>query len=291
MKSKFKILLLGLLFIGNYFICKAQVATISVDKKDILIGEKIILSIISDKQNGILVPDTIPHFEIITKEFKDTTVIGTTFIKTNICFTSFDSGVYNFPVLYNKKNEMVSDSFLVNVGYMPIDKDAKPRDIKNIIEVDYINYNIIKWVCIALGVILFLALVLIIFFSKRKKAIIQQNKNAYKEALNALQNLHNKNEEQKISVKELHTSLATIFKTYYSAVGDSNMLAKTSNEVLQKLDTIKLQAEIAVQTKTALETGDATKFAQYQPLVEENKNAISFIKNTIDGIENLKNKH
>jgi hypothetical protein len=269
----------------------AQAPIFVVDKKDILIGEKIELTIIADKNATIVIPDTIPHFEVIGKQTRDTILNNATVSKTILSFTSFDSGSFYFPALQMKLNETTStaDSFAVNVGYMPIDKEAVPRDIKTIIEEDYINWDLIKWIALAvLGLILLFFIIRSLI--KKKKAIsLVQNKYAYKEALLALQKLYSQNEENTISIKELHTELATILKVYYSDVDNTNVLAKTSNEVLDKLQAYKLKAEIAAQTKTALQTGDATKFAKYEPQKEENKNAIDFIKNTIDAIENIHN--
>jgi hypothetical protein len=269
----------------------AQAPIFVVDKKDILIGEKIELTIIANKNASIVIPDTIPHFEVIEKQTRDTILNNATVSKTILSFTSFDSGSYFFPALQMKLNETTStaDSFLVNVGYMPIDKQATPRDIKTIIEEDYINWDLIKWIALAtLGLIL-LFFIIRSLFKKKKEVSFVQNKNAYKEALLALQDVSTKNEADSITIKELHTELATILKVYYSNVDKTNVLSKTSSEVLDKLEAYKLKAEIAAQTKSALQTGDATKFAKYEPQKEENKNAIDFIKNTIDAIENIHN--
>lgn len=294
MRRTFKIFFAIIFFIAVATCANAQALKSIVDKNDILIGEKINLTIVAEKTNAVNIPDSILHFDIITKYSRDTVINEVTFVKTDIIFTSFDSGAFYFPALQNKNNAIASDSFLVNVGYMPIDKEAVPRDIKTIVEIDYTDWALVKWMAIAL-----LSLIILFFIFRKlfkKKKVFEQttNKNGYKEAILALQNLNNKNEENKISINELHTELAIILKTYYSAVDNTNILSKTSNEVLSKLASFKLQAEIATQTKAALQTGDATKFAKYEPQIEENKNAIVFIKNTIDGIENIqqqKNKN
>jgi hypothetical protein len=272
----------------------AQAPIVVVDKKDILIGEKISIIIIANKNAAVAIPDTIPHFEIINKETRDTILNNETVSKTLLIITSFDSGAFYFPALQIKLNQATStaDSFWVNVGYMPIDKDAVPRDIKTIIEEDYIDWDLIKWIAFGLLAAIFLFFIVRILIKKKKTISFTNNKNAYKEALLALQNVDTKNETNSITIKELHTELATILKIYYSSVDNTNVLAQTSNQVLDKLAAYKLQAEIAAQTKSALQTGDATKFAKYKPQKEENKNAIDFIKNTIDAIENMhKNKN
>lgn len=290
MKSYYKIFFKFyalLFFIAFTLSAMAQIPKAIIDKNNILIGEKINLTIFSEKTNGITIPDSIPHFDVITKENRDTTINANPLITTEIVFTSFDSGAFYFPALQNKINTIASDSFIVNVGYMPIDKEAVPRDIKTIIETNYTDWTFLKWIALALLSLLALFFIFRKIFKKKIVSTLPTNKNAYKEAVLALQNLTSQNEENKISIKELHTELATILKIYYSEIDKTNVLAKTSNEVLDKLEAYKLQAEIATQTKTALQTGDATKFAKYEPLIAENNNAITFIKNTIDGIENI----
>ena len=280
---------------GNLY---AQNGFQNIDKKNILIGEKIRLTFILDVTKDsatVALPDSIPHFEIIEKKVKDSIAGGLKLKITTIDFTSFDSGTFVFPSLVCEGSKAVqlatTDSFAVNVGYMPMDKDAKPRDIKTIVEVDYTNWFLIKFICFT--VLAFMLLIFIIWYIikklKRAKEISTPNKVAYKNAMKAIENLRNLNEQQKIEIKELHTSLANILKTYYGAIDNSNALSKTTNELLDKLNIYKIKATTAAQAKEALFTGDATKFAKYQPVKLENEEAINFIQNTIEEIELTQN--
>jgi hypothetical protein len=278
----------------------AQSINASIDKKDILIGEQINYTLTfnkttADQSVNILIPDSIEHFDIISKNIKDTILIdGTKQLHALIVFTSFDSGTFSFPPLSysisNSNKNFTTDSVSINVGYMPFDKDKKIRDVKSIVEVDYFNTLWIK-----LGIIL-LALLIVLFiiiryFVKRKKINPTVNtKNAYQVSMEALEKLRKSNAENSISVKELHTELANILKYYYGAVVNTNLKTQTSAEILDKLRTYQLNAETAFQAEKALETGDATKFAKYSPSMTENETAIKFIENTIQQINILQNK-
>ncbi len=281
---------------------EAQMMNTTVSKRDILIGEKIsyMLSIerLTNDSIYVAIPDSIPHFDLIENYRNDSiTADGKKFWQTNIVFTSFDSGSFDFPPLElgmgkskDKAQRLFTNAFKVNVGYMPTDKEGKPRDIKAVIEVDYFDWY---WVKIGIGILATLIMLFFLIkslFKKKVPELNKLNKSAYKDALDAIEKLRGANKEQTIAVKELHTSLANILKTYYGAVDGTNILNKTSTEVLDKLKAYQLNAETTLQTQQALDTADATKFAKYNPLFVENETSINFIKNTIEELEILRNK-
>jgi hypothetical protein len=280
----------------------AQSINTSVNKKDILIGEQITYTLRAELPSAdfkveIAIPDSIPHFELIDNRVGDTSIGNKYIWQQRIIFTSFDSGSYAFPQLnYTIKHlntvsqPLQTDSFTVNVGYMPLDKDGKPRDIKTIVEVDYFNW---LWVIIGGGIFLFLVFLFFLFryLQKNKTTIPATNSlNAYKEAIQSLEQLKKANESSTITVKEYHSKLADILKIYYSKAVRKNMLNNTSEEILAKLKMHELNAITASQANEALLTGDATKFAKYHPTFTENEMALQYLKNTIEEIESLRHK-
>jgi hypothetical protein len=292
----------ALVFILSYSLVFSQTISTIVDKKDILIGEQItyILNIdlpSADYKIDINIPDSLEHFDIIEKSAG---VINNTNGKyvwqQKIIFTSFDSGSYAFPSfpfhinhLNTVSQNLNTDSIRINVGYMPIDKEGNPRDIKTILEVEYFN-----WLWVIFGAVVFLFLVFLFFLirylRKNKRQLpTLQNQHAFKDAMQALEQLRKANESGTIQVKEYHTKLADVLKIYYSKASKQNVLNKTTEEILTKLKTHQLNAETALRTGEALQTGDATKFAKYHPSFTENELALNYLKNTIEEIENLRN--
>jgi hypothetical protein len=305
MKNNFTIFVrksfVSLAFMLSHFFCFAQTISTTVDKKDILIGEQITYNLnidlpSADYKIDINIPDTLEHFDIIEK---NAGVINNTNGKyawqQKIIFTSFDSGSYAFPsfpfrinYLNTVSQNLSTDSIRINVGYMPIDKEGNPRDIKTILEVEYFN-----WLWIIIGIAVFLFLVFLFFLIRylrknRKQLPALQNQNAFKEAINALEQLRKANESGIIPVKEYHTKLADVLKVYYGKASRQNVLNKTTEEILTKLKSHQLNAETALHTSEALKTGDATKFAKYNPSFTENELALNYLKNTIEEIENLR---
>jgi hypothetical protein len=281
--------------------CFSQTISTTVDRRDILIGEQITYNLhidlpSTDYKIDINIPDSLEHFDIVEKTGG---IVNNTNGKyawqQKIVFTSFDSGSFTFPSfpfrinhLNTVSQNLSSDSIRINVGYMPIDKEGNPRDIKTILEVEYFNW---LWVIIGATILAFLIFLffLIRYLRKNKKQLpALQNQHAFKEAMQALEQLRKANESVGMPVKEYHTKLADVLKVYYSKASRQNVLNKTTKEILAKLKSHQLNAETALQTAEALQTGDATKFAKYHPSFTENELALNYLKNTIEEIEKLR---
>ncbi len=277
----------------------AQAIHSSVDKKDILIGQQINydlnISLPSQEYKvSMSLPDSIPHFDVIIKNAGDTVDKNGKFSwHQHITFTSFDSGSWTFPQLQYRINHLntasqplYTDTFIVNVGYMPIDKSGNPRDIRTVIEVNFFDWF---WIWVGAGI---LALLIILFFVIRyfvkKKKVVDPYKgkaSAYDEALAALNDLRQKNKEQSLAVKDFYTMLSDVFKRYYGRTSGQDLMNQTSGDLLQKLKGYQLNAEAAASATQALQTSDAVKFAKYHPTFIENEAALDYVKNTIEETE------
>ena len=284
----------------------AQTISSSVDRKDILIGQQISfrLNIVlpsSAYKVDLVLPDTIPHFEIIALTGGDTTdKDGNSIWQRKIRFTSFDSGKWTFPpfpyriVKENTASQpLYTDSFSVNVGYMPIDQGGNPRDIKNVLDVTILDWF---WISAGAGVLAFLILVYLIWmylhFRKKKKKVdpYQGSQSAYEEAQTALAEMRRKNNERSMPVKEFYTALSEIFKRYYARSSGQEFSNRTSGDILLKLKEYALNAEASANAAKALGTMDAVKFAKYNPTYIENESALDYVSATITEMENLNTK-
>ncbi|MEJ7609552.1 MAG: DUF4381 family protein [Ferruginibacter sp.] len=276
----------------------AQSIRSSVDKKNILIGEQITfrmsVGLPSPEYKVIIdVPDSIPHFDILQKSGGSATgKKGEYSFEYRMVLTSFDSGRWIFPAMVYRISHrntasqgLLTDTFTVNVGYMPIDPGGKPRDIKSILEVSFYDWF---WVWVAAGALLLLLLVYLLYRylkSRKKTAPAKAAMGAYDEAMKALDELKKANDAQSLTVKEYHTRLADVLKNYYSKKVDRNFSNKTTAEILTTLKSHELKAETESHTAEALQTGDAVKFAKYRSTYTENEAALNYLKNTIQEIE------
>lgn len=287
--------LLILLFAQSIF---AQGIHVSVNRKDILIGERITyvmqIDLPSPQYNvSINIPDSIPHFEIISKTGGNgNDKAGNHLWRQTLVLTSFDSGSWQFPTLSYRINHLntssqnlYTDTFRVNVGYMPIDKGGNPRDIKTITEVYFFDWF---WVWVGAGVLLLLLIAYLLYryFKKTKKDPgAAAALGAYEEAIRNLEELRRANKEHVFTVKEFHTKLADVVKTYYGKKNNQNFLNKTTEEILLKLKSHELNAETRTHAASALQTGDAVKFAKYHSSYLENEEALNYLKAAIEETE------
>jgi hypothetical protein len=266
------------------------------DKKDILIGEQIKLTIKAPSGSNSLtkwlaIPDSIPHFEIVETGKPDTTNFKDEAIEQTIIFTSFDSGRWTFPALPvefagtgGSGTQIVSsDSFFVNVSYSPADSTNELRDIKPIIKVSVIDFF---WYYIIGGAILLLLIIYLLYrYFKNKKqsapATAVSKFSPYDEAIAALKNLSQFNLHNAAEIKLFHIKLAGIFKNYIGRKQGKNLFNKTAGDLLINMKEVNLPAENISDLATALRCTDAVKFAQYLPLPDQSEDALQKIKETI----------
>ena len=163
------------------FSLSAQAIRSSVDKNTILIGERITYTLTVGLPSpeytvSINIPDSIPHFEILEKNGGNGKDKEGNFVwQQKIVFTSFDSGSFTFPGLLYKINHLNTASqplstnqLKIEVGYMPLDKGGLPRDIKSIINVDFID---LFWVYVGIAIVLLLLIGFFVSLSRMKTLI------------------------------------------------------------------------------------------------------------------------
>ncbi len=280
------------------FSLSAQAIRSSVDKNAILIGERITYTLTVDLPSpeytvSINIPDSIPHFEILEKNGGNGKDQKGNFVwQQKIVFTSFDSGSFTFPGLTYRINRLNTASqplstnqVKIEVGYMPLDEGGLPRDIKSILNVEFIDWF---WIYVGAGILLLLVILFFVwrYFRKKKKVVAPISaKGAYEEALLALEDLKKANEQRSLGVKEYHTRLADVLRSYYGRTVNQNFSNKTTQEILMKLKSHELKAETASHATEALATGDAVKFAKYNSSYTENEAALNYLKTVIEEIE------
>ena len=286
-------------FCVQFIFCQA-LQTIT-DKKDILIGEQIKLTIklplplnAAGLKKWLVIPDSIPHFDIVETGKPDTTNFkdDSKAIQQTITITSFDSGRWVFPALpveftgaAGQAQQIVNtDSFYVNVSYSPPDSTNQLRDIKPIIAVSITDY---LWYYIIGGIVLLLIIIYFLYrYFKKKKiaapATAVSKLSPFDEAMAALKNLSQFNLQDAADIKSYHIRLAAISKNYLGRKQSQNLLNKTTGDLLISMKVMDLPAEKISDLATALRCTDAVKFAKYLPLTDQSEEALQKIKETIE---------
>ena len=285
-------------FCVQFIFCQT-VQTIT-DKKDILIGEQIKLTIkmplplnTGSLTKWLIIPDTIPHFEIVETEKPDTIYFkdNSKIVKQTIIITSFDSGRWIFPSLQvefggaeGQAPQLINtDSFFVNVSYAQADSTNQLRDIKPIIKVSIFDFF---WLYITGGILLLLLLVFLLYWYLKKKkqttpATALSNLSPFEEAMVAVKNLSHFNLQDATEIKLYHIKLADIFKNYLGRKQGKNLFNKTAGDLLINMKELNLPAENISDLATALRCTDAVKFAKYLPVSNQSEESLQKIKEII----------
>ncbi len=276
-----------------------------VDKTDILIGEQVKLTIKANFKSGIfkisqlIMPDSIPHFDVVDKGRQDSTTYkdNSKAIEQTITFTSFDSGKWVIPAFRINFDPLVDDTTLnlfsdpvpINVSYSPPDSTNQLRDIKPIIEVSLSDYT---WYYIGGCIFLLLLAVFFIwmYLKKRKRepaAIIGSRLSPYEEAMQELKKLEQYDLQNAVEVKNYHTKLSDIFKQYLGRKQNQHLANRTTGDLLIAMAQNNFRQESISTLATALRCSDAVKFAKYQPTMVETEDCKSRITGTINLMEQV----
>jgi hypothetical protein len=262
----------------------------TVNKKQILIGEQITLTLTADipenEPISFFTVDTIPHFEFIIKPAADTsnTNNGTRIVQEMV-ITSFDSGRYVIPS-FQLAPGIVTDSIPIDIGFTPGFDPKKPyHDIKDVLDVP-VPKKPIPWWWWAIGGGALLLVALLIYLLRRKKpqaAAIKTEPpvNAYEEAMKQMEQL----QRNKPAAKEYYSQMVDIFRQYVLRRKNIHSLQKTTDDLVSQLKEIGMDRNSFDQLAQALRLGDYVKFAKYQPVDSDDSTFYQGIRESIITIE------
>ena len=282
-----------ILFLLSFFAVQLAIAqgeaTIkaSVDKKKILIGESIQLTIEANLSPAsvkkIIELDSIEHFEFLEKPVIDSIgKNGGQTIRGVFKITSFDSGHWVIPS-FVLSQDVRSDTIPIDVMFSDFDPNQDYHDIKDILEIKP-SKNKIEWWWYAAGVALLLGLILLYLQRKKKpqpvivpKAVISP----YEEAMKQLEQL----QSDKPGAKQYHSKLTDIFRLYIFRKKGILSLQKTTDDLIIQLKSLSLTKEQLDKLSQSLRLSDFVKFAKYASSKEDDDNTFNTIKETIMSIE------
>ncbi|CAN5744769.1 hypothetical protein BH11BAC4_BH11BAC4_11390 [soil metagenome] len=281
---------------------KAQSVGVKTDRNQVLIGERLAYELLVNLPTpgyaiNFKFPDSVAHFDVLENNNFDTLSdnSGAFLLHKKIVLTSFDSGAWHIPpfeVLLERNGQskkIFTDSILVNVGYSPADSTGQLRDIKPVIEVTVTDYT---WYYIAVGFLIALILAWFVYRyiqhrNKRPKPIFDSALSAYDEAMRSLRELNQYEPKNAAIVKAYYTSLAEIFKRYYSRRQSKNMINNTTGDILLSVKEHFEDASLVSALAEPLRSADAVKFAKYIPADEAALQHHRQLKQVIDQFEKI----
>lgn len=277
-----------LMLLNGYFVARAQQEPeihVAADKNKMLIGEPLQLTVSVSyperKKIQFNFPDSIPHFELLEKPVLDSAYSnGLISLKKIYRLTSFDSGHWLIPS-YRLTAAVQSDTIPVDVVFSDFDPMQDYHDIKDILEVKTKSRQQWWWYVAAVAL---LAAGLAFYFLRKRKTPIAETKtgiDAYEEAMKQLSLLSGETKE----VKQFHSRLSSIFRTYVHKRKGIHSLQKTTDDLVWQLREQGMEAEAFERMAQALRLSDFVKFAKYIPSAEDNQRCFNNILQSIKFLE------
>ena len=298
-----------LLFISfAFFSSQVFAQTISVmakvDTSEYLIGDLIHFNITAEYTLGIkllkpVVKDSLKHLEILNI---DESIVKKENEKKlsifNFTLSKYDSGTVKIPsinlfylvgsdtadakLLNLNESEMLNNSkvrviqtnpvnFRVNLVQVDLEKDIK--DVKEPIKIPYGWKELLLYILIAL---LIIGILFYIYYRyKKKKPVTTEEKKIilppHITALNELRKLREEGLWQQGLIKEYHSRITEIIRTYFSERFNLPALEMTTVDTLSMLMENKETEIILETTKNFLTNADLVKFAKFIPLKSLNE--------------------
>lgn len=305
MKKLFLILLLSIIAI-DFSAQNAEVSA-SIDTNYLLFGEQTQIHLkVRCQLNGEKIDIKFPHIIDTLNEFVEvihTSSIDTSYPDKNdlsiieqtqsITITSFDSGYYLLPAFKFRIDEdtvITTEELFIDVQPVAVDTSKSIFDIKKPIEepfsfIDWLKENWI-WIVAILAVII--VIVVLIRYLKNKPTAevieVQPDIPPHVIALQNLEKIRNLQLWQTGKVKQYHTEISEILRTYLEERYQINALENTTDEIMQSLRFMTIQPDLLTKLNQTLLLADLVKFAKEKPLASENElsiaNAIDFINHT-----------
>jgi hypothetical protein len=290
-----------------------QQAEAKLDTTSILIGDQIrlTLSLSCPKQAVIVWPhvgDTLTSkIEVVRKSSLDSLVAadqsGLKTFSQQITITSFDSGYFAIPpftILFKNPGDAEykateTDPLLLEVRTVQVDLTKEIKDIKSPLKAPVTFRELLPWILGFIGLCL-VAYGIIYYIRKRKKAepLLQIRKKPelppHVIALDALESLRAKKLWQSGKIKEYHTELTDIIRTYIENKFHIPAIEMVTDEILGGIERAVASPETKGKLRDMLQLSDLVKFAKERPLPDEEEKtlnyAIDFVRDTINFIEN-----
>lgn len=247
----------------------------TADRDSMLVGEHLNITVtvtapenFINSYNWVSFPDTIGHFEMITRgDVSRQTSGGMVTATQNITVTSFDSGRWIIPSL-TAKGYVVNKGKEVYVNTVPVAPNDDYRDIHDIIEAEK-GFNYRSWLIgAAIAFTLGLLARMVFLYKKRKpekpKPSVPRIP-AYEEAMQDMDRLRGQQWPEAGEYKKFHDQLDKIFRRFLHRQYQTPSIYETNEEVLLQLKQKGIAGGYTPEIAQALRLNNFVKFAGYQP--------------------------
>jgi LPXTG-motif cell wall-anchored protein len=282
-----RLLLLTLLLLPRFVFAQTIEAEALTDSSSYLVGDYITLKVELKYDKGIKVffpsvVDSIKSLEFISqkptvKEESDGKILE---IHT-LVFSKYDSGSVTIPAIPIKysvgadtvKSIIKTRPFKIEIQTIQVDPRGKIQDVKPPVKIPFPWW----WILLILLGIILLGGAAYWFWKKKKhgeeetrivkKIVVPPDKLA----LQRLYELEEKKLWQQGKIKQYHTELTEIIRKYFEERFHILAMESTSNEIIEKLKTIREAESILDVVREFFENADLVKFAKFEPMPSVNE--------------------
>lgn len=280
-------------------------ASAGIDTADLLIGQQRKMTLGINFPAGMrlvwpFIPDTLPNgIEIVSKGKIDTlqSAAGRIQLQQILTITSFDTGTLMVPQVYFFNDEArdsahviaATDPFLIRVHTVEVDTTKAIRDIKGPLKAPVTFREMLPWIA---GVVLLTAviwfLVYYFFYRKKNRPLFALSSKpdlpAWVTAIDDFEKLRQTKLWQSGRIKEYHTALTEILRTYLEKGYGFSAMEMTSDEIMDALQRFEISPDLRSELREILTVADLVKFAKANPLPDVHdqsmRQAITFVETT-----------
>ena len=281
-----------------------------LDSNNITIGDQVNLTISVLNPDGVILyfptADNIGNgkLEVVQQRYDTTFDQSGKMISFNqiSTLTSFEDGVDTIADLKvrcllpdNSLLEMPVEPLMLVVNDVEVDTTLAIKDIAGVINVPYTFKDIIQWILLVVlaGILAWLAY----YIYKRlkdKKPILPVVKpivvTPEEKAISDLENLRVAGLWKNGQIKEYHTALTDILRTYIEVKLGISAVEMTSDQILDSYSELRnMPIGSLEKLQQILTTADMVKFAKSEPLPNEHDRsmnyAVSFVQETANSVK------
>jgi hypothetical protein len=276
-----------LVFTCFHFRSEAQNIKAGVDRNRIFIGEQIKLKLTLEQVRPGLqwfqFPDSLNHFEVLSRGKVDTVASGPLFnYYQEILITSFDSGRWQFPALAISGLNRITLPITIEVLPVDVSKMQDYHDIKDIVEVQAETDPILIAVIAAITL---LSIGMIYWLYTRKKSIPVVTKAILKGELSpldwALAEIDKLSGQSLITspqIKKYYSDLHHISRSFFEMQFQQRSAQQTTDEWMMILQPLEVDSNIKTPFFQFLRLSDTVKFAKYLPPEYEHTASVESVK-------------
>jgi hypothetical protein len=265
-----------------------------VDRRAIRLGDPAVLTLTitlpetSTLDASTLWSDTVPHVEWLSPWRADTTTLaGKRRISYTRGFTSFDSGrwVIPAPAFIIDGRRFSGDTVGVEVGTVPLTGEDY-RDIGDILEAEEASEGRSRLLYALLVGLLLSAATWWLFRVRRRRReamtpFSRSPEDAFSKAMSGLDALTGTDLKGDSGIRELHTSLYGILRTYLREAHGWRVSSLTTGDLLALLASHGEDRDELARVAGVLRLSDAVRFARHLPSMEESLRSVGDLRSFI----------